>query len=210
MGTNGQLTQKQRRFCEEYLVDLNATQAAIRAGYAKRSASSIGHENRKKPKIQRYIIQTRQERNLRTQVTVDRIVMELAKITFAEKGVKTGYKLKALDMLAKHVGLYDKEARKYLERLKEEEEQLRTQKKDLTEKEEAIWAILILMDPRDCESIRKAWERHVRKNTDLREWGKSQDIYKDFDLIEFTRQQGKIENLKRAVLGGIDRVFERW
>ncbi|NQT00547.1 MAG: terminase small subunit [Planctomycetes bacterium] len=95
------------KFCEEYLVDCNATQAAIGAGYAERSASSMGYENRQKPKIQRYISELKEARNLRTQVTADRVLVELAKITFAEKGVKTGYKLKALDMLAKHVGIFD-------------------------------------------------------------------------------------------------------
>lgn len=49
------LTEKQKRFCDEYLIDLNATQAAIRAGYSKRTAYSIGIENLKKPVIQNYI-----------------------------------------------------------------------------------------------------------------------------------------------------------
>ncbi len=54
------LTEKQKRFCEEYLVDLNATQAAIRAGYSKKSAYSIGEENLKKPKIRNYICELKQ------------------------------------------------------------------------------------------------------------------------------------------------------
>ena len=45
MNNNGELKSKQKRFCEEYLVDLNATQAAIRAKYAKKSAYSMGYEN---------------------------------------------------------------------------------------------------------------------------------------------------------------------
>ena len=49
------LTEKQKQFCHEYLVDLNATQAAIRAGYSKNSASAIGHENLRKPEIEKYI-----------------------------------------------------------------------------------------------------------------------------------------------------------
>ena len=49
------LTEKQKRFCDEYLIDLNATQAAIRAGYSKKTAYSIGIENLKKPVIQNYI-----------------------------------------------------------------------------------------------------------------------------------------------------------
>lgn len=46
---------KQKRFCEEYIIDCNATQAAIRAGYSKRTAYSIGNENLKKTAIKTYI-----------------------------------------------------------------------------------------------------------------------------------------------------------
>ena len=49
------LTAKQQMFCDEYLIDLNATQAAIRAGYSKKTAYSIGQENLNKPEIKEYI-----------------------------------------------------------------------------------------------------------------------------------------------------------
>ena len=49
------LTEKQKRFCDEYLIDLNATQAAIRAGYSKKTAFTIANENLKKPYIKGYI-----------------------------------------------------------------------------------------------------------------------------------------------------------
>jgi phage terminase small subunit len=49
------LTAKQQRFCDEYLVDLNATQAAIRSGYSKKTAYSIGQENLNKPEIRKHI-----------------------------------------------------------------------------------------------------------------------------------------------------------
>lgn len=49
------MTEKQKRFCEEYLIDLNATQAAIRAGYSERTAKETGCENLTKPNIQEYI-----------------------------------------------------------------------------------------------------------------------------------------------------------
>lgn len=51
------MTKKQKRFCDEYLIDCNATQAAIRAGYSEKSAYSIGVENLKKPEIKSYIEQ---------------------------------------------------------------------------------------------------------------------------------------------------------
>lgn len=49
------MTEKQKRFVDEYLIDLNATQAAVRAGYSAKSAYSIGTENLKKPEIERAI-----------------------------------------------------------------------------------------------------------------------------------------------------------
>jgi phage terminase small subunit len=107
MNNNGELTQKQKRFCEEYLVDFNATQAVIRAKYTKKSASSMGYENLQKDQIQKYISELVKARSLRTQVTADRVMEELAKIAFANEGEKTGDKLKALDVLAKHVGIFD-------------------------------------------------------------------------------------------------------
>lgn len=49
------LTAKQQRFCDEYLIDLNAKQAAIRAGYSPKTAHSIGAENLTKPELKKYI-----------------------------------------------------------------------------------------------------------------------------------------------------------
>ena len=49
------LTAKQKRFCDEYLIDCNATQAAIRAGYSKKTAGATGYENLRKPQIKEYI-----------------------------------------------------------------------------------------------------------------------------------------------------------
>ena len=49
------MTEKQKRFCDEYLIDCNATQAAIRAGYSKKSAAIIGSSSLKKPELKAYI-----------------------------------------------------------------------------------------------------------------------------------------------------------
>lgn len=56
------LTAKQQRFCDEYLIDLNATQAAIRAGYSQKTAKQIGQENLTKPDIKEYIEQRMAEK----------------------------------------------------------------------------------------------------------------------------------------------------
>lgn len=141
------LTAKQQRFIEEYLVDLNATQAAIRAGYSPQSAYSIGQENMKKPVIKNAIDKAMAERSKRTGINQDRILTELAKIGFlnpvdvidmdeatirgdanredtaaiasvkvktipteageiVEREVKTYDKIKALELMGKHIGMF--------------------------------------------------------------------------------------------------------
>lgn len=77
------LTPKQIRFVDEYLVDFNATQAAIRAGYSKKTAAFIGAENLKKPKIAEEIARRQKDLQRRTEVTQERVVKELARIAFA-------------------------------------------------------------------------------------------------------------------------------
>ncbi len=77
------MTPKQKRFVEEYLVDLNATQAAIRAEYSEKTASRIGPELLGKTCIAEAIQKALAERAKRTQITADRVLQELAKIGFA-------------------------------------------------------------------------------------------------------------------------------
>lgn len=81
VNVNGaKLTPKQQRFVEEYLIDLNATQAAIRAGYSPATAGAIGSENLKKPEIRAHIDKALAERSKRTGINADRVVRELARI----------------------------------------------------------------------------------------------------------------------------------
>lgn len=80
--SGAKFTPKQRRFIDEYLIDLNATQAAIRAGYSTETAKDIGCENLAKPNISAAIAKAMAERSKRTGVSQDRIVLELAKIAF--------------------------------------------------------------------------------------------------------------------------------
>ncbi len=77
------MTAKQIRFCEEYLIDLNATQAAIRAGYSPASAGTVAGENMKKPQIRARIDKALAEQSKRTGANADRVVRELAKVAFA-------------------------------------------------------------------------------------------------------------------------------
>ena len=138
------MTKKQKLFVEEYLIDLNATQAAIRAGYSPDTAKEIGCENLTKPNIRACLDREMAERTKRTGVNADRVVQELAKIAFVnavdvidpktatvkedalsedtaaiqsvkvktfgddglEREIKMADKLKALELLGKHMGMF--------------------------------------------------------------------------------------------------------
>lgn len=78
------LNPKQRRFVEEYLVDLNATQAAIRAGYSKKTAQEQGSRLLSNVMVAEAIQVAQQARSRRTEITQDRVLNELAKIGFAD------------------------------------------------------------------------------------------------------------------------------
>jgi len=78
------LTNKQQRFIEEYLVDLNATQAAIRAGYSAKTAGVIGYENLTKPQIKEALAEARQKLAERTAVSAERVIREYARLAFVD------------------------------------------------------------------------------------------------------------------------------
>ena len=79
------LTAKQQRFCDEYLVDLNATQAAIRAGYSKKTASVIGIENLRKPYIREYIDKRLAEKEAELIADQDEVLKYLTSVMRREK-----------------------------------------------------------------------------------------------------------------------------
>lgn len=78
------LNKKQKLFGDEYLIDLNGTQAAIRAGYSARTASSIATDLLKRPELQAYIQLRMSQREYRTEITQDRVLQELARIGFSD------------------------------------------------------------------------------------------------------------------------------
>lgn len=102
------------RFVDEYLVDLNATQAAIRAGYSPKTAYSMGQRLLKDVEVQAAIQEARARREKRTEITQDRVVQEIADNAFRQASdaqdseFKHSSKTKYLDMLCKHLGVYDK------------------------------------------------------------------------------------------------------
>ena len=74
------LTDKQQRFVDEYLIDLNATQAAIRAGYSEKTAAAIGAENLIKPNIQNAIQEAQAKRQEQTQIDAAYVLRRLVEI----------------------------------------------------------------------------------------------------------------------------------
>lgn len=141
------LTAKQQRFVEEYLTDLNATQAAIRAGYSVKNAAKIASQLLDKTRVKNAIDKAMAERSRRTGITQDRVLRELAKVAFVnatdvinmddatlkgdanredtaaiasvkvktipgeegdivEREVKMCDKLKALELIGKHLGMF--------------------------------------------------------------------------------------------------------
>lgn len=76
------MTDKQKRFCEEYLIDLNATQAAIRAGYSPKTANEQGSQLLANVSVRTCIDASMAERSKRTGVNQDRVIRELARLAF--------------------------------------------------------------------------------------------------------------------------------
>lgn len=93
------LSPRQARFVEEYLVDLNATQAAIRAGYSPRTAGKVGHQLLGKTRIAAAVANAQEERSERVQVTADRVLKELARIGFANISDIVDWKVNAVGMI---------------------------------------------------------------------------------------------------------------
>lgn len=153
MANNGKLTPKQEAFVREYLISLNATDAARRAGYSAKNADKIGPQLLGNTRVSEAIAAAQKARSERTLVTADRVVRELARVAFSDarklyrpdgtlkapsewddetaaavSGVETDEsvmqiaeterlttrthkvkrwdKVKALDMLARHTGVY--------------------------------------------------------------------------------------------------------
>ena len=104
------LTPKQERFVDEYLIDLNATAAAKRAGYSEKTANEIGTQNLVKLSIQEAIAERQKARQERTEISQDWVVNNLKKI--AERSMEhdeAPYMQaanKALELLGKHLGMF--------------------------------------------------------------------------------------------------------
>ena len=122
------MTAKQQRFCDEYLIDLDGTKAAIRAGYSPKTASVIASENLTKPKIKQYIAERMAEKEKQLIADQDEVLKYLTKVLRGEsqsevvvvvssgdfmtearkvkKAPDEKERLKAAELLGKRYGLY--------------------------------------------------------------------------------------------------------
>ncbi len=112
----GKMTDKQRRFCDEYLVDLNATQAAIRAGYSPKTARKIGQENLTKPDIKEYIEQRMAEKESELIADQDEVLKYLTSVLRGES--------RSSVVVVESIGDFMSEARE-LEKSPDEKERLK-------------------------------------------------------------------------------------
>ena len=78
------MNQKQKAFATEYVIDYNATQAAIRAGYSKKTAYSMGQRLLKNVEVKKMIQELEEAASERTSITKDMVLKELAKIAFVD------------------------------------------------------------------------------------------------------------------------------
>lgn len=148
------MDEKRKRFCQEYLIDLNATQAAVRSGISKSAASSWACRALKDKEIKEYLQKLMEKRAFRTEITSDRVTEVLARMAFTsifemidpktgeirekilpektaainkikikitptkegdeiiEREVTLCDKVKVLELLGKHLGLFEKEIQK--------------------------------------------------------------------------------------------------
>ena len=101
------LTPKQQRFVEEYLIDLNATQSAIRAGYSEKTAQEIGSENLSKPMVAKAIAEAQEKLSNKAQVTVEMVVQGLLnEAKDLSDGSTQSARVAAWAHLGKHLGMF--------------------------------------------------------------------------------------------------------
>lgn len=105
------LTPKQQAFVDEYLLDFNATQAAIRAGYSKHTAAEIAHENLRKPQIQAALAEAFKKRREKLQLEADDVLRLLIREA-AGHGPDTSStaRIRAAELLGKHLGIFQSDA----------------------------------------------------------------------------------------------------
>ena len=206
------MTRKQAMFCREYLLDFNATQAAIRAGYSTRTAYSMGNENLRKPEIRKRIRVLVAARNTRTLVAADRVLSKLAEIAFTTFTVADRDRLRALDMLAKHVGIYDRQQYEYPEFLSERVK-LNRFWDSIPDKYKCVYAILTLLGTEEMKAIDQAlkeiYRRHYGPPGSNNEEYTGPDLNTPSGMIEFMKDTLGAACIKRSIKSVLDGLLTK-
>ena len=123
-GGEDAMTNKQKRFADEYLIDCNATQAAIRAGYSEKTARQIGQENLSKPDIKKYIDEQLEKMQSDSVASAEEVMQYLTSVVrgqstssvlslcgdgcqeVIEKAPDEKERLKAAELLGKRYGIF--------------------------------------------------------------------------------------------------------
>lgn len=130
-GKGSKLSDKQARFVEEFLVDLNGSAAVLRAGYKTKNPNRIATDLLRHPLVKRELDKFREERKERMEATVDYVLTKLVTIVEDTEKGNPQAALRGLELLGKHLGMYkdrqeisgpDGEAIKYEQKVKEDAE----------------------------------------------------------------------------------------
>lgn len=101
------ITPIQARFVTEYLIDLNAKNAATRAGYSKKTAKQLGHKTLQIPAVQEAVTEAMAARSERTEITQDQVIKGLKEeATFTDEGTSHSARVAAWAHLGKHLGIF--------------------------------------------------------------------------------------------------------
>jgi len=109
--TKPKLTAKQEKFCDEYMIDLNATQAAIRSGYSKKTAEQGAAQLLSNIKVSKRVGELKEKIRKATGITIESVVEMIADThkRAKEDGEEMSVELKAAELLGKHVGAFEKD-----------------------------------------------------------------------------------------------------
>lgn len=133
------LTDKQERFCQEYLIDCNAKQAAIRTGYSARTAEQQGSRLLSKAKVAQRIAQLQEKVSSKLDITKEKIIKEYAKLAFTNSEEIFDWKMQEIDVL-KPDGTVEKEvvAKPFLKQYEEMEDNAKAAISEIRETNQGI------------------------------------------------------------------------
>ena len=150
------LTPKQQRFCEEYLIDLNGTQAAIRAGYSEKTAEVQGSRLLSNAKVKEYLQGKMDNRSERTEINSDRVLEEIGHSAFIDPAKyfdESGHLLQIHDM--------PEDVRRSISTIK-----VRRERGDIDEDGKQLWDTITELKVNDKTKNLELYGKHLKLFTD--------------------------------------------